>query len=78
MLYLLMAQSLDLIKKLISKIKKLNIKTWLIITCNDDISINFFDEKLIVPSLENKYNEYSIKYIIDIIIASVHLMRGKY
>ena len=64
-------------KKLISKIKKLNIKTWLI-TCNDDISINFFDEKLIVPSLENKYNEYSIKYIIDIIIASVHLMRGKY
>ena len=64
-------------KKLISKIKKLNIKTWLI-TCNDDISINFFDEKLIVPSLENKYNEYSIKYIIDIILASVHLMRGKY
>ena len=64
-------------KKLISKIKKLNIKTWLI-TCNDDISINFFDEKLFVPSLENKYNEYSIKYIIDIILASVHLMRGKY
>ena len=35
-------------------------------------------KSLLFPSLENKYNEYSIKYIIDIIIASVHLMRGKY
>ena len=42
--------------------------TWLI-TCNK--SIEFSKNKLIVPTLNTTFNEFAIRFVIDIIIAEL-------
>lgn len=58
-------------KRIISRLIKADVKTWLI-TCNS--SMEFSKNKLLVPSYDLKYNKFAIRYIIDILIASMQMV----
>lgn len=55
-------------KKIISRLMNTSIKTWLI-TCNQTLS--FSRNILSIPSHDIHYNKFAIRYVIDIIIASI-------
>lgn len=62
-------------RKVISRVIKANVDTWLI-TCND--TVKFSKKTLFVPSYSEKYNKYAIRHIVDIIIiVSIQLMSGE-
>ncbi|MBD7913828.1 MurR/RpiR family transcriptional regulator [Clostridium sp. Sa3CUN1] len=52
-------------KRIINRIQNTKVRKWLI-TCKD--SIKFCDKQLFIPTLDNNYNEYIIRHIIDIIL----------
>ena len=52
-------------KRVIKRIKESKVDKWLI-TCNEDISL--CQNQIIIPVLDEKYSEYIIKYMIDILL----------
>ena len=52
-------------KRVIKRIKESHVDQWLI-TCNE--SITLCQKQIIVPLLDEKYSEYIIKYMIDILL----------
>ena len=61
-------RSFEFNKSVIKKILNMPNDTWLI-TCNK--SIEFSKNKLIVPTLNTTFNEFAIRFVIDIIIAEL-------
>ncbi len=61
-------------KRIISRLLKADVKTWLI-TCNS--LMDFSKNKLTVPSYDLKYNKFAIRYIVDILIASMQMISRK-
>lgn len=58
-------------KRIISRLMKANVKTWLI-TCNQNMEFSKYT--LIVPSYQEDYNKFAIRYMIDIMIAAIQLI----
>lgn len=58
-------------KRIISRLLKADVKTWLI-TCN--ARMPFSKNRLIVPSYGLRYNKFAIRYIVDILIASMQMI----
>ena len=64
----------NLNKRIISRLLKANVKTWLV-TCNT--KMEFPKNTLCVPSYHDKYNKFAIRHVVDIIIYSIQLMQKK-
>ena len=52
-------------KRIIKRIKESKVDKWLI-TCNENITL--CQNQIAIPMLDEKYSEYIIKYIIDILL----------
>lgn len=52
-------------KRIIKRIKESKVDKWLI-TCNENITL--CQDQIAIPMLDEKYSEYIIKYIIDILL----------
>lgn len=52
-------------KRIIKRIKETTVDKWLM-TCNENISL--CQNQIVIPVLDEKYNEYIIKYVIDILL----------
>lgn len=52
-------------KRIIKRIMQSNVNKWLV-TCNTNITL--CQNQIIIPTIDKKYREYIIKYIIDIIL----------
>ena len=52
-------------KRVIKRIKESHVDQWLI-TCNENITL--CQKQIIVPVLDEKYSEYIIKYMIDVLL----------
>ncbi len=52
-------------KRIIKRIKESKVDKWLI-TCNENITL--CQNQIVIPMLDEKYSEYIIKYIIDILL----------
>ena len=50
---------------MIKRIRESNVDKWLI-TCNENITL--CQNQIVIPMLDEKYSEYIIKYIIDILL----------
>lgn len=58
-------------RRIINRVMNAHIKTWLI-TCKDNME--FSKNILVVPSYNEKYNKFAIRYIVDILIANIQLV----
>lgn len=58
-------------RRIITRIMNAPIKTWLL-TCKNDME--FSKNILIVPSYNERYNKFAIRYIVDILIANIELV----
>lgn len=54
--------------RIITRLQKAKVREWLI-TCNKELS--FSQNQLAIPSLNAKYNEYTIRHIIDILLLNI-------
>ena len=52
-------------KRIIKRIREANVDKWLM-TCNKNITL--CQNQIVIPLLEEKYSEYIMKYIIDILL----------